>query len=76
MKVVQQVIRHWPRVSVQRVAAHGELQRLSMRRIIRHILLLFPYRIETCQLLSVSAINPREVFENPQLKQLDSGEIE
>lgn len=40
-----------------------------------HILKLFPYKIQTCQPLSATAINARETFANDMQQNMDADEI-
>lgn len=58
------------------VISQTEIRRMSMHRIMRHILHLFPYKIQTCQPLTANAINTRGMFVNAMLQKIDNCEID
>ncbi|GBO04801.1 hypothetical protein AVEN_203888-1 [Araneus ventricosus] len=70
---VQQVMRQQLRTSVRNFAFHAELRRMATHCIMCQNLHMFPYKIQTCQPLSVNAIDARYDFANAMLQTVDFG---
>ncbi|GBL78265.1 hypothetical protein AVEN_105860-1 [Araneus ventricosus] len=64
---IEQVILQQPRTSVRRVTSRAAIRRMTTHCIISHNLQMFPYKIQTCQPLSVNAVDARYDFAKAML---------
>ncbi|GBO12030.1 hypothetical protein AVEN_159043-1 [Araneus ventricosus] len=70
---VQKVMQKQPRTSVRNFAFHAGLRRMATHCIMCQNLHMFPYKIQTCQPLTVNAVDARYYFANAMLQTVDFG---